>query len=366
MNRTLAGFIKKELLQALRDPRMRITLFVTPVIQVMLFGYALNTEVRNIRLAASFSPNDTLAQKVVNRAYASGWFLPASVSGDDTVRWIESGQAEAIFIAPPKGFTRAVGREQGEAQLLIDSTNMLRAQSVEKYFKAILLEVWREADGVPPHARGFHFSVRVLYNPALESAIFLVPSVICLVLCVSTIIMTAMSMSRERELGTFEMLIASPVRTWEIIAGKTLPFILLGMVDVPLVLGIALFVFHVPLVGHLWQLFSASLVFVCTTVSIGTLISTFAKNQQQALMGGFMFMMPAILLSGINFPLDNMAEGVRWITYFNPLRYFIVLLRVIMLKGGDPAAFWPNLGALALLGSVTAFWTIRRFRQTLN
>lgn len=368
MNATLRGFIKKELTQTLRDPRMRLVLFGVPLVQTILFGFALSMEVRNVRIASTFAPNDVIGQRVMERAIQSEWFIPAKVKGNDPQEWIESNKAEVVLIPPPGGLTKAYGRDEGRVQALIDATNMLRAQSVERYLNAILKEVWederRGEDLVGKPA--VSFSIRMLYNPTQESAIFLIPGLICLILCVVTILLTAMSLAREKELGTFEMLISAPIKTRDIVLGKMVPYTLLAMIDVPIILVTAVLVFHVPIHGFLWQLALGSLFFIVSTVCLGLLISTYAKNQQQALMGAFMVMMPAVLLSGLFFPLDNMPEIMQWITFANPLRYFIVLLRGVMLKGGDAGVFWPNLAAIFVIGLALAGLAIKRFRQTLN
>jgi len=363
MNPTLKGFLRKELVQALRDPRMRVVLFLMPVIQMSIFGLALSNEVRNIRFAVAAAPDDTLAQQLRERAVASGWFRLVHADGDP-YRLVRSGRAEAVFIVPPGGLTRAVERGGARAQLLVDAANAVRARSVENYVQRILRRVLAEEGRGRPQALAF--DVRVLYNPSMETAVYLVPGVLCMILCVLTIILTSMSLAREKEMGTFETLIAAPVSDWEILLGKTLPYIFLGMLDVPLVLAVAVFAFKVPLVGPVWQLGLASLAFVACTVSIGTLISTFAKNQQQAMMGGFLFMFPAIQLSGVMAPLENIPELIKPIIYLNPLQYFVTLLRTIMLKGGAPAVFWPNLLALVAMAGVSIALSVRRFRQTLN
>jgi len=355
MNRVLKGFIKKEIIQTLRDPRMRLVLFGMPLLQTILFGFALSMEVKNVRLHAVVAPGDTMMQRVVERSLASGWFVAASAE-----------RAEVTLYAPPGGLTQTFGRGEGRLQAMIDATNMLRAQSIERYLSAILNEVARDMGVRPEAPPAVSFSVRMLYNPSQESTIFLIPGLVCMILCIVTILLTAMALAREKELGTFEMLISAPVRRRDIVFGKTLPYVLLALIDVPIILTAGVFVFGVPVRGPLWQLGLGSLFFIFTAVSLGMLISTFARNQQQALMGAFSVTMPAVLLSGMFFPLDNMPEVMQWVTQLNPLRYFVVLLRGVMLKGGDPGIFWPNLAALAALGAAIAWLSIKRFRQTLN
>ncbi len=370
-NATLRGFLKKEMAQAIRDPRMRIVLFAVPVIQMTLFGLALSNEVRNIKLKFVRQPADSIAEKLEQRCLASGWFVPAqdktvgSLNDDQALRLLRSGRAHAILIAPPEGFTRSIEDGRGEIQLLVDASNAVRGRSIEFYVQAVMAQVLKEEgrfNAVPP----VEFKVRMLYNPSMRTAIFLVPGVMCMMICLITIVLTSMSIAREKEMGTLETLISSPAKIWEIILGKTLPYVIIGMIDVPLVLGVAMLGFGVPMRGNYFELALSAFVFVCASVSLGTLISTFAKNQQQAMMGGFLILFPAIQLSGIMYPLDNIPPLIKWVPYLNPLKYFAILIRNIMLKGGDPAVVWPNMLAMVLLAVVTITISFKRFRHTLN
>ncbi|MBN1594462.1 ABC transporter permease [candidate division FCPU426 bacterium] len=366
INRTLEGFFRKEIIQTLRDPRMRVLVFVAPIIQLLLFGYAISTEVRNIKLGVSRGPEDVLGQKIAERAWCSGWFVPAATRGQDPFAWVQSGQADAVLVMPGRGLDRAVQRNHGQVQLLIDASNVVRAQAVERYMKMVLLEVMREVYPGVNAAAGFSFDIRMLYNPAMETSYFLVPGVMMMLLCLVTILLTAMSLVREREAGTFETLISAPLKNWEILAGKTLPYMLLGLVIVHLILAGAIIIFGLPFRGAYWKFLLAGFVFIWATISIGTLISTISKRQQQAMMATFLFLFPAIMLSGMMFPLENMPRVLSVAAYINPLKYMLVLLRNILLKGGDDWVFWSNLGALALIGVVAVGVSFNRFRQTLN
>ena len=366
MNKTLLGFMRKEFLQTLRDVRMRGLIFVMPMLQMILFGLAISTEVKNVRLKTVYAPSDTIAERVEERCFASGWFIPANVTGDDMYGWIKSRQADAVLAVPEGGLTKAFHRGEGRMQLLVDATNAVRARGIESYMKSILAMVAAEENQRKNNVPAFSLDVRVLYNPSMESPIFMVPGVMCLILGILTVILTSMSMAREKEIGTFEMLVAAPIKNWEILAGKTIPYIILGMVDAFLVFFVAVFFFSVPMRGHIWQFFLAALVFVSTTVNIGMLISTFARNQQQAMMGGFLFVFPSVLLSGIMYPVDNMPAALKIIAYLDPLKYFVTLLRNIMLKGGDPEVLAFNIGVLALMATSCILLGFKRFKQTLN
>lgn len=286
MNRTIIGLFKKELTQTFRDKRMWALLFIMPIVQLALFGLAISTEVKNIKLGAVYGPNDILARRMVEHCLASKWFIPAVGEEADTFHWVQSGRADVVLITPPGGLTRAVERGRGEVQLLVNASNVLKAQNIEGYMQNILDQVVTGTKAGPVVT----LKARVLYNPELQTSIFMVPGVLCMLLCVLTIMLTGMAFTREKELGTFEALIASPAKPWEILLGKSLPFVFLAMVDFPLVLAAAILGFGVPMRGSYLILSVSGLTFVGTTVSIGILISTVARTQQQAMMAGFLFL----------------------------------------------------------------------------
>lgn len=367
---TVVGFLKKEFAQVWRDPRMRIILLVIPVMQMMVFGFAISTEVKNIKLGTVYNPNDSVLRRIEERSFSSKWFIPAVGRGtlnefnSDPLEQIRSGRADVVLIAPPGGISKALERGDGKVQLLIDASNVIRAQSIERYMQAIINEVLRDEFNLkvtPP----LQFDVRVLYNPALESAIFLVPGTLAMILCIVTILLTSMSIAREKEMGTFEMIISAPIKTWEVLMGKTIPFVVIGIINAASVFLLAIVVFKVPMKGLFLDLSIATLAFVVTTVSIGTLISTFAKNQQQAMMGGFIFLFLSNLLAGVMFPIDSMPFLMKVFAYMNPMTYFVRLLRNIMLKGGSPELVWSYVGILVAMGIFSTAISYRRFHHTL-
>jgi ABC-2 type transport system permease protein len=366
MMRTLGAFIRKELVQTLRDVRMRALLFGAPIIQMTIFGLALSTEIKNIKLAAFSQPRDASFERVAESFYASGWFTRVGYAPqEDPFELIASGRADAVLIAPAEGLQRSAVRGEGKMQLLVDASNAAKARAVEAYAKRIIADAAAREYGAREEP-ALKFDVRVLYNPAMESSMFLVPGVMGMLVCLITIILTAMSLTREREMGTFEMIVSAPLSNTEVLLGKTVPYIILGLADAALVVAAGYLIFGVPVRGPLWQLALVSLAFVVNTVSIGTFISTVSKNQQQAMLGGFMFLFPAILMSGVMYPVENMPKAVIAAAYLDPLMYFVRLLRNIMLKGGDTYVFWSNLGALCLMAFFAAGLAYKRFRQTLN
>ena len=367
MKRTLKAFIRKEFAQALRDPRMKLILFVMPMIQMAVFGLALSSEIKNIKLAAVYSPGDAAAAALTRRFTSSGWFVPADAGAvPDPAGLIVSGKADAVLVFPAEGLARAAARGRGGVQLLVDATSVTRARSVEAYARSIFASHAAADAGLEPASPPFGFDVRIIYNPEMESPVFMVPGVMGMIVCLVTIILTSMSLTREREIGTFETIVSAPLENHEILLGKTIPYVVLGLANAALVITAGFLLFGVPVKGQLWQLFFAALAFVVTTVGIGTMISTISRNQQQAMMGGFIFLFPAVLMSGIMYPVENMPALLKPVVYGNPLYYFTTLLRNILLKGGDQSVFVFNVSALAAMALVTGAAAYNRFKQTLN
>ncbi|MFH1668081.1 MAG: ABC transporter permease, partial [Candidatus Komeilibacteria bacterium] len=256
----LRGFFRKEFMQALRDPRMKFILFVAPLIQLIIFGVAISTDVKNIRLWANPDSKDYILQHVYEHGIESGWFLPA-IDNDDNVEpfdLLRGGKIDAAIIASPGGLTKAIGRGTADLQLLIDATNVIQAQSVELYIKNIVNNVVVQDLNQKPPDNPIYFSVRVLFNPTLQTSYFMIPGVMCLLMCIVSVALTNISITSEKESGTFEMLIAAPVSSTEIILGKTIPYVIISMFSVPLILFVAIFIFGIPMRGSLLVLVFAS------------------------------------------------------------------------------------------------------------
>jgi len=366
MNQTLIGFIKKELIQTLRDPRMRILLFVMPVLELTLYGVVITTEVKNVRLAAVFESRDTVLRSIYERSIAGTWFVPARSSSRDPFKLIESGDADAVLVPPPGGFTRALGRGDATLQVLVNATNVVKAQAIEGYLQAIVQQTVIDELEITPPPLPIRVSTRVLFNPSLETSYFLIPGVMCMLMVTSVMILSLVAIVREKEMGTFEMLISAPISRSEVIYGKTIPYALLGMSNTPLILGVAVFGFGVPMRGSLLALLIAALAFVFTAVALGVLLSTFCKNQQQSMLASVFVLIPMILFSGMMFPLENIPTALRWIAQINPLAHYMGLIRNIMLKGGETSYVLIHVAYLAGIALVSVVASFRRFQTTLE
>ncbi len=366
MTQTLIGFIKKELIQTLRDPRMRVLLFIMPMIQLGLFGIALSNEIKNVRLAAHFDSNDTVLRQIYDRSIAGGWFIPVKSAEQDPFKLIEGREADAVLVAPPGGFTAALGRGDAHLQLLVNATSVIKAQAIESYLQAIIQTTVKDEMKITQPQPPIKIDSRVLFNPDLKTSIFMVPGTMCMVMIITTMVMANLAIVREKEMGTFEMLISAPVSRTEVILGKTIPYVVLGLSNFPLILAVAVFGFQVPMRGSILVLLIAVFAFVCTAVAVGSLISTYCQNQQQATLAGFLIIFPMIMFSGLMFPVENMPISIQWLSYIDPLYHFMGLMRNIMLKGGGLYYVVIHVGILAALAIVTVLASFRRFHTTLR
>lgn len=366
MIQTLFGFVKKELSQSLRDPRMKVVLFITPVIQLCLFGYAISTEIKNIRIASTFQANDYVLRDIYENSVYSEWFTPATSKNSDPYYLLSTNKADVVLTPPPGGFTKNLGRADAKLQVAINSANVIKGQSIDGYLQNIIQKVIERALEIEFTSNPIKISQRVLFNPDLNTALFMVPGTMCLIMVTTSMVLTGMSIVREKEMGTFEMLISAPVNSFEIICGKTVPYIILGIVNFPLILLIAHFVFSVPVRGSILMLLLASFVFICMAVFMGTFVSTFCKNQQQAVLAVFLFLFPMIMLSGLMFPIENMPTLLQYVAYIDPLYHYIGLLRNIMLKGGGTSYILNHVTILLVMAVVTITISLHRLRLTLN
>ncbi|MBO4556471.1 MAG: ABC transporter permease, partial [Elusimicrobiales bacterium] len=344
---TLRGFIRKEFIHIFRDKKMIAVLFFIPTVQMIMFGLALTSEVKNIELAIYSKPNP-IARKIQSKAIESGWFAKADIiyGNEEPSAIIEEGRTEAVLVFPEEGSAKIM-EKGGSAQLLINAINAQRAQQINAYISQIFSQASQETAkqaGIDSAVNAIHIEYRVMYNHYLDTKNFMVPALVVMAGFMVILLVCAMSITKEKETGTMEKLIAAPIGTAEILAGKTIPYFIIGLAIMAFMLSAGIFGFGLPLRGRLWQLAANALVLDACALSIATIISIAAKSQQQAMMGCILVLLPSILLSGIMFPVSNIPLQFRWICYINPLMYGAENFRNAMLKGGDPAHFWLNSG----------------------
>jgi ABC-2 type transport system permease protein len=340
----------KEFLQTLRDPKMKAILIVVPVLQSIIFGYAVTTDVREVALAIMDHDNTPESRAFLSRFTSSGYFRVAHrVSSVREVRYLLDRESVkgALEIDSGVGNTVSSGRTAA-VQMIVDGTDSNSAGVVLNYagrvvqgYNLSVLSGSGRALSQPVELR-----TRAWFNENLTSRNFYVPGVIALLLALITLMLSSMAIVREKEIGTMEQIIVTPITRIEFILGKMVPFAILGMADVFVITGICLYWFEVPMRGSFLLLLVSAALFLMSTLGLGLLISTMSSTQQQAMMSTFFIFFPAILLSGFLFPISNMPAWIQAITYVNPLRYILIIIRGIFLKGIGLSILWPELLSL--------------------
>ena len=371
----LRQMLIKEFIQVLRNPRMKMIVFGMPMIQLFIMGYAVNLDVKHVATAVYDPDQSVTSRDLVARFANSGYFnIKRYITRDDQTRELmDHGEVQVILHFNPGFEGDLLAGKTVPLQVIVDGTDSNTAAVVLSYSLKIigqfsqemLLRRMARMRGAFPKPGQVEVQSRAWFNENLESRNFFVPGVIALLISLVTLMLTSMAIVREKELGTMEQIIVTPIRPHEFILGKTIPFALISYVDVVLVIVVGVWWFEVPLRGNLGLLFAATTLYLLTTLGVGLLISTISQTQQQAMITTFFFFQPAMLLSGFVFPIANMPKVIQWITYLNPLRYFLVIIRGIFLKGVGLNILWPHLLALAVIGVATMALARTRFRKTL-
>ncbi|MBM4347165.1 MAG: ABC transporter permease [Deltaproteobacteria bacterium] len=366
----------KELIQVLRDRRLRITLIFPPIFQLIVFGYAANLDVKNITTAIRDLDQSVDSRDLTGRFMSSKYFK--IISYPQTPKEIEGLIKKGditLSLEIPSGYSQKLKKgNTATIQIIVDGTESNTAMIALGYVSRILSEYSTEMivkklnqEGMRDFEEaGVELEHRVWFNPNLESRFFYVPGVIATIAFLLPMILTAQAIVREREMGTLEQIMVTPIRSWELVLGKTLPFALIGLIDVVMIALVGVFWFKVPLRGNPLVLLMGNILFLMSSVGIGLLISTISSTQQQAQISTFFFMNPAFILSGFAFPLENMPEWLQYLTYINPLRYFLVIIRGTFLKGIGLEVLWPQMLALAVLGGLMITLSSMRFRKRLK
>ena len=376
----LRRVIEKEFVQLRRDRRMIPILIVMPVVQLLVLGFAANLDVDNISLVVVDRDRTAASRALVDRFTGSGYFdlVGTESSIDDVDAWLVEGRARIVLVVPERyGADLAAGRTP-ELQLLADGTDNIASGLGLGYSGDILARVGetiardRIARVAGPAVAGagppaIELVPRVWFNPDLRSRWFYTPAILALVLMLMTMILPSMAVVREKEIGTLEQLSVTPIRPWQLIVGKLAPFALIGMLDLLFVTALVVGVFGVPLRGGLGTLVILTVPFLLTTLGAGLLFSTLVRTQQQAMMASTFFgMIPMIYLSGLIFPIENMPESIRMVTYAIPLRYYADIIRGVFLRGSGLDVLWRDGVILAAYGVGLLALATLRFRKSLD
>ena len=374
--KAILSILWKEFIQLRRDPRLFPVIFISPILQLLLLGYAANLDVKNIPLVVCDMDRSAAGREFLEGFLNSGYFT-ASARVDRLDRldqYLDHGDA-AMAIVIPRGFGDKIaagrqapvmiiadGSESQSASIGVNYATMIAA----RYNQKIIFGAFERAKGTGLRPVTINPELRVWYNPELKSRNFMVPGVLGLILMIMTTSLASQGIVRERETGTMEQLIVTPIRPYQLIAGKLLPFVFIGIVQTTFVLAVARLWLLVPFRGSLALLFAGCLVFMLNTLGSGLFVSTISRTQQQAMLTSMFLIMPQIMLSGFVFPIENMPRVFQIATLVIPLRYFFVIIRGIMLKGAGLADLWEKFASLLVLGTLILGLSVARFRKKLD
>lgn len=369
--RVLLRIVVKEFLQLRRDRKMIPAMIIGPLVQLLALGFAANLDVTDVPLAVVDLDRSSASRELVDRFRSSGRFRQVAQDLDVTSAALRlaRGRADVVLVIDAGFQARTGSGRSGAVQVLADGTDSGSAVVGLAYASRIVADA--SADLAEARGAGRAGSVelvpRVWYNPDLKSRWFYVPAILAMVLMLVTMILPSMAVVREKEIGTLEQLIVTPVRPWQMIVGKLAPFFVIGVLDMLLVTGLVVFLFRVPLRGSFLLLAAISCLFLLNTLGLGLLVSSMVRTQQQAMMTAvFLLMVPMIYLSGLIFPIENMPRAIQWFTYAIPLRYYNDVIRGVFLKGSGLDVLWPEAVALTLFGIGVLALAALRFRKTLD
>jgi ABC-2 type transport system permease protein len=369
----LAAVFRKEVRQTVRDRRIMFMLIVAPLIQTVIFGFAVDFDVDRVPTVVVDQDGSPESRRHARRLLADGTLLragaartPAGAEAD-----LDAGRAAAAVILPGGLGADLAAARPAEVQVVLDGTDPNRATvasgAVSRYFGEVgeaLARERLEARGIPSPPQ-IEVVPRIAFNPGLRTSPYMVPGIAAMLLLIVTTIVTAMGLSREREMGTLEQVLVTPIRPILLLVGKMAPFVVIGLVDVALLMAAGTWLFGVPLGGTLPAVLVGTLLYLMTTLGVGLLISTISTSQQQSFLGGFLFVIPAILLSGVMTPIRAMPGWLQAITWLNPVRYYAEVMRTTLLRGGGFTDLWLELSALAVLGGAILLTATRRFRERI-
>ncbi len=365
--------LRKEFRSILRDPRMRMVIFGLPLIQTLIFGYAVSLDVKHVKLVVVDRDGTPASRALVARFTGSAYFDAVRYTQDDASAraLIDAAQASAI-LQVNSGYERTLhGGRTAQVQLIVDGSDSNTARFVVNYATAIATAANTEllatraatATGRVPASGRVELQPRAWFNADLESRNFYVPGIIAMLVMLIGLMLTSMAIVREKEAGTIEQIMVTPIRPIEFILGKCAPFAVIGFVNTAMVSAVALLWFDIPFRGSFLLLLVGVALFLLSTLGIGLFISTVSQTQQQAMMTTFFFFFPAMLFSGFIFPIAAMPTVIQWLSLLDPLRYMLVVIRGVFLKGVGIEVLWTQLAALLVLGVAVMGFAVRRFRK---
>jgi ABC-2 type transport system permease protein len=348
----MRGFVIKEFFHIFRDRRSLIILFGMPIVQILLFGFAITNEIRNVNIAILDKAHDASSERIIEKMLASGYFIMNGYleSEDEIESIFRRGKIKAVIVFGPDLEKNLGAGGTGSIQIIADATDPNTANTVANYAASIVRDYQAEINQHALLPLQIVPEVRMLYNPELKGVFMFIPGTMTVILMLVSAMMTSISIAREKEMGTMEVLLVSPLKPVQVVAGKVLPYILLSSINATVILLLGYFVFKMPMQGSIIALMGATLLFIITTLSLGILISTVAHTQQMAMMMSLMgLMLPTIMLSGFVFPVDSMPWPLRALSNLIPAKWFILILKGLLLKGVSITYLWKEVLILVLM-----------------
>jgi ABC-2 type transport system permease protein len=374
MWRRIRHIIIKEFIQVLRDKKLRFFLIIPPLVQLLTYGYVVNFDIKHVAMAVFDESRTMESRQLIDRFASNDWF---------NVRYYVKSQKELLHLVDRGDITMALWFQwdfatrlrqgkSGRLQVIVDATDSNAALIVNRYAATVIADynqqqlnqrlarqgqAWASQSGTP-----LNIEPRAWFNPNLISRYSMVPGVIAMVVLLVSLMLTALSVVREKEIGTMEQILVTPIRPIELMLGKTIPFVIISLLEVAMVTALGILWFEVPFRGSFLVLLLGTMAFLFNSVGLGLLISTVSSTQQQAMMAGNLFLTPAILLSGLIFPIANMPVFFQYLTYLNPLMYFVIVTQGIFLKGAGLTLLWPQITAMTVLGMGMIGLAVARFK----
>ncbi len=365
-------FVRKEFIQLFRDKKNRPILIIAPLVQLLVFGYVVTTDIRNITVGFLDQSHTKESRMLIDAFNANKTFniIYYTDKPKDLEQKLLKRKIDLAIKVGPDFSERIRKRETANIQILTDGS-MSNMAAVRIAYTSLVLDGLNQKFIKELYPFKMEYGkvdarIRTWYNPNLYSQNFFVPGIVAFLVMILTLLFTSMAIIKEKEAGTMEQLIVTPIKPYELILGKTIPYIIIALAQMVAVTIFAVFWFHIPLVGSIPLLFFATCIFLLSTLGIGLFISTISSTQQQAMMTTFFFLLPAFMLSGFVFPIANMPQVVQWLTYLNPLMYFLIIIRGIFLKGVGIEVLWPQFISLMILGLIVFAGAVRRFRKRLD
>ena len=362
----LRQMVRKEMKQVVRDPKSRPIIFVSPVLQMILLGYAATTDVKDISMIVVDHDQTVESRELVNAYAQTGYFIVTKRTdkAQDVVDALAKGDVQMGLTIPPGFAADMLSGRGATVQALFDGSDASQATVAQSYSSQIAGRFGAKMTGVRM-VGGVELRSRAWFNPSLESKFFNVPAIMGIQIMMICLILTAMAVVREREIGTLDQLLVSPIKPAELMLGKTIPVLLIGLFHLVIYTGLTIFQFGVPMQGSFMALLLAALLYILAALALGLLISTVSKTQQEAFMLLILVVLPAVMLSGFVSPIESMPKFFQWLTVINPIRYFLEIVRGVFLKGIGVAELWPQYLILTVMSIGILFTATRRFRRVI-